>query len=140
MFAATRLNAGMALLAMDEPEKAIEHFRAAYEADRGGKYGALALRQLELHSVGDRWGRRGAVFGGGVLGASRGYQGFAHSKLIHYRILARGSGRQAMARLLMQGREPAAICWKPAAVRIGCPTKAGAAVAVSEDAWLGERV
>ena len=53
LFAVTHLNVGMALLAMDQPENAIEHFRAAHEADRDGKYGALALRQLKLHSVGD---------------------------------------------------------------------------------------
>jgi tetratricopeptide (TPR) repeat protein len=54
MFANMRLNVGMALLAMDQPEKAIEHFRAAHEADRGGKSGALAWRQLELHGVADQ--------------------------------------------------------------------------------------
>ena len=54
LFAVTHLNVGMALLAMDQPEKAIEHFRAAHEADRDGKYGALALRQRKLHSVGDQ--------------------------------------------------------------------------------------
>jgi tetratricopeptide (TPR) repeat protein len=47
LFARTRLNVGMALAAMDQPEKAIEHFRAAYDADRTGKYGALALQQLK---------------------------------------------------------------------------------------------
>ncbi len=54
LFANTRLNAGMALLAMDQPEKAIEHFRAVHEADRDGKYGALALQQLKQHSVLDQ--------------------------------------------------------------------------------------
>ena len=54
MFANTRLNVGMALLAMDQPEKAGGHFRAAHEGDRDGTYGALALRQLEQHSVWER--------------------------------------------------------------------------------------
>jgi tetratricopeptide (TPR) repeat protein len=54
LFARTRLKVGMALVAMDQTEKAIEHFRAAYEADRAGKYGALALQQLKLHSAGDQ--------------------------------------------------------------------------------------
>jgi DnaJ-domain-containing protein 1 len=40
----------MALLAMDQPEKAIEHFRAAYEADPKGKYGARALQQIKQQS------------------------------------------------------------------------------------------
>jgi tetratricopeptide (TPR) repeat protein len=53
-FATTRLKVGMALLAMDQPQKAIEHFRAALEADPKGKYGARALQQLKQHSV---WGR-----------------------------------------------------------------------------------
>ena len=52
-FATTRLKVGMALLAMDQPQKAIEHFRAALEADPKGKYGARALQQLKQHSV---WG------------------------------------------------------------------------------------
>ena len=54
LFASTRLNVGMALLAMHQPEKAIGHFRAAHEADRDGKYGVLALQQLEQHGVWDQ--------------------------------------------------------------------------------------
>jgi tetratricopeptide (TPR) repeat protein len=53
-FATTRLKVGRALVAMDQPAKAIEHFRAAVEADPKGKYGARASQQLKLHSV---WGR-----------------------------------------------------------------------------------
>jgi len=48
-FATTRLKVGMALLAMDQPEKAIEHFRAAYEVDPKGKCGAQALQQIKQH-------------------------------------------------------------------------------------------
>ncbi|HEY1184303.1 MAG TPA: hypothetical protein VGE89_08960 [Bryobacteraceae bacterium] len=50
LFATTRLKAGMALLAMEQPEKALEHFRAAYEADPKGKYGARALQQMKEDS------------------------------------------------------------------------------------------
>jgi tetratricopeptide (TPR) repeat protein len=50
LFANTRLNVGMALLAMGQPQQAIEQFRAAYQADPKGKYGARALQQIELHS------------------------------------------------------------------------------------------
>ena len=50
-FANTRLNVGMALVAMEQPEKAIEHFRAAYEADPKGKYGARALQQIRRHGA-----------------------------------------------------------------------------------------
>jgi hypothetical protein len=49
-FASTRIKVGKALLAMDQPEKALEHFRAAYEADPKGKNGARALEQIRLHS------------------------------------------------------------------------------------------
>jgi len=52
LFASTRLNVGMALVAMDRPEKAIEHFRAAYEADPKGKYGTRALEQIKKRSAG----------------------------------------------------------------------------------------
>jgi len=45
---------GMALVAMERTGKAIEHFRAARDADPSGKYGDLALRQLKQHSV---WGQ-----------------------------------------------------------------------------------
>jgi hypothetical protein len=47
MFASTRCYAAMAFVAMDCKEKAIEQFRAARDADPRGKYGALALRQLQ---------------------------------------------------------------------------------------------
>jgi len=39
---------------MERTGKAIEHFRAARDADPSGKYGDLALRQLKQHSV---WGQ-----------------------------------------------------------------------------------
>jgi tetratricopeptide (TPR) repeat protein len=45
--ASTRIKVGMALAAMDQPDKALEHFRAAYDADPKGKYGARALQQIE---------------------------------------------------------------------------------------------
>jgi tetratricopeptide (TPR) repeat protein len=51
LFANTRLNVGMALLAMDQPQRAIEHFRAANQADPKGKYGARALQQIQQQSV-----------------------------------------------------------------------------------------
>jgi tetratricopeptide (TPR) repeat protein len=54
LFASTHLKVGMALLAMDQPEKAIEHFRAAYEADPKGKYGARALQQIQRHGAGSQ--------------------------------------------------------------------------------------
>jgi tetratricopeptide (TPR) repeat protein len=49
-FATTHLKVGMALLAMDQPEKAVGHFRAAYDADPTGKYGARALQKMKQHS------------------------------------------------------------------------------------------
>jgi len=48
LFADTRLKAGMALLVMDQQDKALEQFRAAREADSQGKVGARAARQIEL--------------------------------------------------------------------------------------------
>jgi hypothetical protein len=51
MFASTRLYSAMALLAMDRKEKVIEYLRTAREADLNGKYGALAIRQLQQLSV-----------------------------------------------------------------------------------------
>lgn len=53
LLASTRLHVAMALLAMEETGKAIEHLRAARDEDPNGKYGALALQQLKLHSL---WG------------------------------------------------------------------------------------
>jgi hypothetical protein len=35
---------------MGQPQQAIEQFRAAYQADPKGKYGARAFEQIELHS------------------------------------------------------------------------------------------
>jgi tetratricopeptide (TPR) repeat protein len=46
LFSKTHLNVGMALLAMEQPEKALEHFRAAYEADPNGESGARALQHI----------------------------------------------------------------------------------------------
>ena len=37
---------GMALIAMDQPGQAAEHFRTASETDPQGKYGKLAIREL----------------------------------------------------------------------------------------------
>jgi tetratricopeptide (TPR) repeat protein len=54
LFADTRLTVGMALLAMDQPEKALEHFRAAREADPKGKNGVRALQQIERLGAGGR--------------------------------------------------------------------------------------
>ena len=45
---------GKALMAMERTGKAIEHFRAARDADPKGRYGSLALEQLKQHSV---WGQ-----------------------------------------------------------------------------------
>ena len=45
---------GMALVALERTGKAIEHFRAARDADPKGKYGGLAMQQLKQHSV---WGQ-----------------------------------------------------------------------------------
>lgn len=54
LLASTRWQAGMALLALGETGKAVEHFRAARDADPKGKYCALAIQQLKRHSV---WGQ-----------------------------------------------------------------------------------
>ena len=45
LLAATRLHAGMALLTLGQTEKAIEHFRAARDADPNGKSGAIAIEK-----------------------------------------------------------------------------------------------
>ncbi|MGA2435223.1 MAG: tetratricopeptide repeat protein, partial [Bryobacteraceae bacterium] len=52
--ASTHLSIGMALVAMERTQKAIEHFRAARDADPQGKCGARALNQIKQHSV---WGQ-----------------------------------------------------------------------------------
>jgi len=52
LFADTRLKVGMALLAMEQPENAIEQFRAAYEADPKGKIGARARYWIDRNPPG----------------------------------------------------------------------------------------
>jgi len=51
MFANAHLNVAMALLAMDQTERAAYHLREAHDVDPHGKYGAFALNQLQQMRV-----------------------------------------------------------------------------------------